>query len=288
MLRGETCRKRETKNEKRFPLKRIRKIVLRSLLALLLLGGIVLGVYYTEHPNIVRCFLVSASDFDKEGTDVYVSRETPIEVRNLLWHIIEKAQSRNIGFWGEWKNHPVIIYCHNEADFKRYGSGTPGVAYLNPTQCFIVIGPHGLRTDIMSHEMCHVELFQRIGWFASEFEKPAWFDEGLALMLDYRYAKREEKTRYFGFLIDWDRGLRNGSSYVELNDLKTLEGFSQGDLRSKIFAYLTAGKEVSRWLEIVGKDGLLHFTSQLNQGASFQKAYAEVEEDFKKISKSGN
>lgn len=261
-------------------MKRIRKIGLRIFLTVLLLSGIVLGMYYAKHPNIVRCFFVSISDFDKEQAHVYVSRETPIEVRNLLGHIIEKAQSRNVSFWGKWKNHPVIIYCHNEADFKRYGSGTPGVAYLNPLQCYIVIGPNGLRTDIMSHEMCHVELFQRIGWMASEFEKPAWFDEGLALMLDYRYAKREEKTRYFGFLIDWDRSLRSGLDYVELNDLQTLEGFSKGDLRNKVFAYLTAGKEVSRWLEIVGKEGLLRFTTQLRDGAAFQEAYAEIEQEY--------
>ncbi len=203
-----------------------------------------------------------------------------MEVRNLLWHIIDRARDRNVRFWGEWKNQPIIIYCHNQADFARYGSGTPGVAYLNPTQCFIVIGPDGLRTDIMSHEMCHVELFQRIGWLASEFEKPAWFDEGLALMLDYRYAKREEKTRYFGFLIDWDRSLRSGSSYVELDELQKLEGFSQGDLRRKVFAYLTAGKEVSRWLEIVGKEGLLEFTEKLKQGARFLEVYAQIEQVY--------
>ena len=258
----------------------IRKILLRCILALMVVGGGILAVYYSQHPNIVRCFIVDFSDFDKESHHVYVSRDTPPEVRNLLDHIIGQARERNISFWGTCESTPAIIYCHNPSDFKRYGSGTPGVAYLNPTQCYIVIGPDGLRTDIMSHEMSHVELFHKIGWRASEFQKPAWFDEGLALMLDYRYAKREEKTRYFGFLIDWDRSLRSGSSYVELNDLQTLEGFSQGgDLRSTVFAYLTAGKEVSRWLEIVGKDGLLHFTHQLSKGVNFQEAYSQVELD---------
>lgn len=273
-------------------MKRIRKILLRSILTLMILGGGVLGFYYSQHPNIVRCFFVAVSDFDKEGNQVYVSPDTPMEVRNLLDHIIGQARDRNTVFWGKYESRPAIIYCHNQADFKRYGSGTPGVAYLNPLQCYLVIGPEGLRTDIMSHEMCHAELFHKIGWRASEFQKPAWFDEGLALMLDYRYAKREEKARYFGFLIDWDRSLRNGSSYVELNDLQTLEGFSQGDLRSTVFAYLTAGKEVSRWLEIVGKEGLLQFTDELRKGADFQESYQHIEEDAswrkKRISKLGS
>jgi hypothetical protein len=256
---------------------RLRKLTLRFFLSILILtigGG---GLYYQQHPNVANCFLVGVSDFDQEGPDLYVSPDTPLETRNLLWEVIDQARDRVSDFWGSWPKNPIIIYCHNSEDFARYGSGTPGVAYLNPFQAFVVIGPEGLRTDIMSHELCHVELFERIGWFASEFEKPAWFDEGLALMLDYRYARREQQARHFGFLVDWDRNLKNGAPYLDLNELQSLEDFSSGDLRRKVFAYITSGKEVSRWLEIVGPAGLQELTLQLSRGGDFEQLYEEVE-----------
>ena len=258
--------------------KRVIWIVLPLLLAFLVAGA---GIYYKIYPNTSRCFVVGFHDFDQESPHTYVSKDTPPEARNLLQDIIKHASHRVVAFWGSKKGNPIIIYCHNEEAFKQFGSGTPGVAYLTPFQTFVVIGPKGLRTDIMSHELCHVELFQRLGWWKSEFQKPAWFDEGLALMVDYRYSHREKKSRHFGYLIDWDRRITRGFTAIGLDELGTLNDFSKGNPQRKVFAYVTAGMEVSRWLEISGAEGVHDLIKSIRQGNSFHEAYAEVEEKYK-------
>ncbi len=260
----------------------MKKILIKILLGILLLTSISTVSYYFTHPNISQCFLIGFSDFDQIKEGIYVSPETPADERNLLLEVVTQSEARIKDFWGAWTGTPHIIYCHTQEDYDTYGSHTPGVAYLNPFATYIVISPRGLRTDIMSHEMCHVELFTRIGWWASEHEKPTWFDEGLALMLDYRYSKRERRGRYFGFLADWDRGLKAGEDYLPLQSLQTLEDFSQGDLKRQVFAYITSGMEVSRWLEVVGKEGLHEFVAQIADGGEFPQTYSHLESSYKK------
>jgi hypothetical protein len=126
-----------------------------------------------------------------------------------------------------------------------------------------------------------VELFQRLGWWKSEFQKPAWFDEGLALMVDYRYSHREKKSRHFGYLIDWDRRITRGFPAIALDELHTLSDFSKGNAQRKVFAYVTAGMEVSRWLEVSGVEGVHELIGNIRRGETFDRAYTEIEANYK-------
>ena len=230
-----------------------------------------------KYPSIVRCMTVEWRDFDQVDEQVFVSPDSPPATRNLLRSLLDRGELRVAELWGGYQATPKVIYCHNETYFKQFGAGSPGVAYLTPIGPYIVIGPRGLRTDVVSHELCHAELFSRIGWWNSEFEKPAWFDEGLAMQLDYRYANRSH-SRFFGFMIDWERRVGKGDKAFGLKNLTDREAFTSGDFRQTELAYVTSGMEVSRWLENVGREGLLHFTSMLHHGYSFEKAYDEIEE----------
>jgi hypothetical protein len=252
------------------------KWLLRIALALLVLATAGAGIYALRYPSMVRCMTVSWRDFDVAQKKVFVSPDTPPEVRNLLKQLIARSEARVAALWGDFKSEPVIIYCHNETYFEQFGAGSPGVAYLTPIGPYVVIGPRGMRTDVISHELCHAELFSRIGWYNSEFHKPAWFDEGLAMQLDYRYARRG-RSRYFGFMVDWERRIGKGGKAYDLDSLKGREAFTSGDFRQTELAYVTAGMEVSRWLEAVGEEGLLRFAERLMEGGSFSQVYSEVE-----------
>lgn len=250
---------------------------MRCTLAVLVLVTAGAGIYALRYPSMIRCMTVTWRDFDLAQKEVYVSPDTPPAVRNLLRHLIVRSEKRVSALWGDFKAKPVIIYCHNQTDFEQFGAGSPGVAYLTPLGPYVVIGPRGMRTDVISHELCHAELFSRIGWYNSEFHKPAWFDEGLAMQLDYRYARRG-RSRYFGFMVDWERRVGKGGKAFDLNSLKGREAFTSGDFRQTELAYVTSGMEVSRWLEAVGEEGLLRFTEGLMEGGSFEQVYTEVEQ----------
>ncbi|MEM6265832.1 MAG: hypothetical protein AAGI38_25240, partial [Bacteroidota bacterium] len=194
-------------------------------------------------------------------------------------HMLENSEDRMVQFWGEQRGKSVLVYCDDEESFKKYGSGTPGVAYLNPLSSFIILGRDGLNEDVISHELCHVELYDRLGWIKSHLEKPTWFDEGLALMVDYRYASEESRYRHFGFLVDWDRKLSVGISPLPLHSLETLEDFSHGNREKKLLAYLSSGLEVSRWLDVVGPNGMSDLVESIREGNSFEKAYRQLEQE---------
>ncbi|MFK7972485.1 MAG: hypothetical protein AB8F95_19095 [Bacteroidia bacterium] len=249
------------------------KISLCTALVLLIAGT---AIYVSRYPSIVRCMTIAFQDFDKLDQKVYVSPGTPPETQNLLRELIKRSEVRVADLWGGYAAEPVLIYCHDNSCFDRFGAGSPGVAYLTPLGPYVVIGPRGLRTDVLSHELCHAELFTRIGWWNSEFEKPAWFDEGLAMQLDHRYAKRGH-SRFFGFMIDWERRVGKDNEAFALHKLRDRSAFTSGDFRQTELAYVTSGMEVSRWLEAVGHMGLLRFTDRLCSGESFEKAYAEIE-----------
>jgi len=69
----------------------------------------------------------------------------------------------------------------------QYGiPSTPATVFYTPFRAIMVIGPDGINLDVLSHEMCHTELYHRLGWWRKEMRIPTWFDEGLAMQLDYR------------------------------------------------------------------------------------------------------
>lgn len=232
-----------------------------------------------RYPSIARCLTIQTRGFNSFEGRIYVSPDTPPETRNLLQDLMRRGKTRVRDLWGNFEADPVVIYCHNQTAFDQFGAGSPGVAYLTPLGPYIVIGPHGLRTDIVSHELCHAELFHRMGWLNSELKKPAWFDEGLAMQLDYRYASRGH-SRFFGFMIDWERRVADQEKAPDLHRLRDRSAFTSGNLQDTELAYVTAGMEVSRWMEKVGQAGLLHFTDLLDDGQSFEQAYRQIESTY--------
>ncbi|WP_332368176.1 hypothetical protein [Spirosoma telluris] len=44
---------------------------------------------------------------------------------------------------------------------------------------YLILGPDGNNTDVIAHELCHDELFARLGWWRVKRQIPQWFNEGL-------------------------------------------------------------------------------------------------------------
>lgn len=188
--------------------------------------------------------------------------------------VIGQAIERLEKFWGEMKSNPVLILCQNRDEFKLYGSdlGTPAMIQMTPFGSYIVIQPEGINVDVISHELCHAELLKRVGWYHKITKVPAWFDEGLALMLDYRYPDAKGHS-YEDYQTKWEKYTQKGKKTIPLEELTYIHDFFCGDNYRTYLAYLIAGREVKRWLQKVEKEGVLQFIQELRQGKSFQQAY---------------
>lgn len=238
-------------------------------------------------PTLWRCFTISyASQFEPvmigERT-LYISTDATPRQRDILLNHLEAASDRIRRFWGEQRGQAVIIYCPTQPQYAQYCSGGEGAGCslgMPWGDSFLVLGPEGNSPDVMAHELCHDELFARLGWLTIKREVPQWFNEGLALMVDYRFsnASSTARERFLIYDAEWKYrayGPQGLSPQVVpgLPSLETTRDFFYGDYGRVMLAYLTAGREVSRWLATVGPTALPRLITDLSAGNKFADVY---------------
>ncbi len=257
----------------------------RLIVNILLFGLFLLAAYYLWFPPIWACQTVRFRGFSKIAPSVLVSDQTSKARQDSLLQFVTQANNRIRSFWGNRQGEATIIFCSNREEYQKFcliyeGAGC---SLGTPTGSWIVLNPDGLNVDVIAHEMCHDELFSRLGWMKAKSSLPQWFDEGMALMVDYRYSDPDPSRRYIGYVQEWDILTNHGKTAPHLQDIVTLNGFfgtqrGQADPTRTAQSYVTSGKEVSRWLGLVGQDGLLRIVQQLRDGYDFEDAYSEIEQ----------
>lgn len=258
------------------------------LINFVLIGVFLLAGYYFWFPAIWRCQTARFADFTELPGNVLVSNDATASERAELTKSIERSRVRIRQFWGTQLGNSRVIYCHDPQCYQRYalqdeGAGT---SLGTPTGSWIVLGPEGLNDDVISHEMCHDELFTRLGWFKTKNAVPQWFDEGLALMVDYRFTNPDSTRRHLDYLDEWMLTTHHGSTALDLTEIRTVKGFFNGDAHHVRQAYLTSGLEVSRWLSVVGHRGLTELVLALRHGEAFDAAYARIEKSRQQLADS--
>jgi hypothetical protein len=235
------------------------------------------------YPQVFRCMRIGQSTAFKEvggSNEMYVSRSTTTRQLRALRHNRLTANARIKHAWGDQQGHAILIYCPQQEDYERYCIGGEGAGCSVGTPwgaSYLILGPEGNNADVIAHELCHDELFSRLGWWRVKREIPVWFNEGLALMLDYRF------TRPIGEQLD---SLQADSSFVEETDLlpfsnqpmiKLSEFETTRDFFRVMLAYQTAADEVSRWLAVVGWPSVSILTKAVAKGDDFEEAYLRLE-----------
>jgi hypothetical protein len=230
--------------------------------------------YVLFFTNQVRCLLVAwSSDVELIAEGVYVEVGMSESEKALLLEDLELARERIAFFFGDCHSKPFVIAGHTSRVMAKYGANlkSPGMNHVTPVGSYIVLGPEGLNVDVISHEICHAELMERVGWANREFNIPTWFDEGLALMLDYRYANADAM---------WLMLTEDGKHAPALTELENMHDFMRYTRVSPYLSYVTAMREVARWWSVVGPEGFDAFVSLVKKGKDFQDAYAETETVF--------
>ena len=247
-----------------------------------LLAGIFVAVvsYYFIYTHIFYCQTVAFSDFEEVSQKLYVSEGTDAAQRQRMYEAIGKARKRVVAFWGESVGEATLILCSNPEEYLKYCHSDEGAGCSLGTpwgDSYIVLNPYGLNADVVSHEMCHDELFARLGWWKTTTEVPQWFNEGLALMLDRRFvAETEPLPRFLAYKDEW-LYLTHGAQMVqELDDLKSMRGFFGGNQRHVMLAYTTAGMEVSYWLLLTGMSSMRVLLDAVRSGSDFNQTYQSM------------
>ena len=233
--------------------------------------------YYVLFPHIWHCQWIAYSDFKKISPNLYVSPETSAKHRQSVHQAVAEAHIRIAELWGKPAGNATFILCENTEEYRRYCNSGDGAGCSIGTPwgaSYIVLNPDGLNTDVVAHEMCHDELFTRLGWWTTTRQIPQWFNEGLALMVDYRFvATSDSIQRYLDYKEECAYVSSGGQIVLSLSEISSLHGFFNGNEGHVMLAYMTSGMEVSRWLANTGTQHVPRLINRIKAGETFDTAY---------------
>lgn len=206
-----------------------------------------------------------------------MSPETGNDRFRAIVKLVNRAEMRLDSFYDGRQARPTLIITSNTDQYSKYCKGSEGAGCSLATpwgESFIVISPEGLDVDVISHEMSHIELSSRLGWYKTTREVPQWFNEGLALMLDRRFvANTNPALRYLDYMDEWLYYTGGGQFIRELDEIESLKDFFAGSQKENMLTYMTSGMEVSYWLAIIESSGFQEFLKLEKSGYSFEKGY---------------
>lgn len=237
--------------------------------------------YYVLFPHVWHCQWIDFSAFKKVSSNLYISTKTPPKHLQKAIKSMEEARKRITQLWDGFEGQGVLILCESSEEYYHYCHSNEGAGCSIGTPwgaSYIVLNLDGLNTDVIAHEMCHDELFTRLGWWTTTRQIPQWFNEGLALMVDYRFVGTTDPIqRYLDYQEACLSASKGGQTVFELKEISTMKGFFGGNENHVFLAYMTAGVEVSKWLSERGIKQVPLFINQIKAGASFDKAYTDLE-----------
>ena len=219
---------------------------------LLVLSGSAIAAYKKD----VAARFIQHSDFIEIQKGIYVSPDTTEKQKKEFLELVIKAKQRIEKTYGEFTATPIIIVSHTSKQRRRYSSNSYASAKLMPfskNQAYIVVGENGHNVDIIAHELVHAEVFQRIGYYNQIVKIPVWFNEGLAMQVDYR-----------------ERYNTPPKARKDLNQLKYSRQFFKGDL---VANYSEAKYEVKDWFKTYDYKKLYQMLDAINAGNSFNDLY---------------
>jgi hypothetical protein len=263
---------------------------------LLLFWLLILTFFYA--PALIRSVFLKDFYLDKlefEQTNIYVNPQMNEEERQNMILLYQKSKLRIDSIFGSTESKPSILIGTTDEVMQLFGHSNSqeqqvktGMTHLTPFGSYIVISPEGTNIDVLSHELCHAELMQRLGWKTRRQKVPIWFDEGLAMLVDKRFEYWTALQKDWRNLIDleavdsssyansdfYSSSFKNSDSSMvsnfSLEKLQTTEQFFTEDAQ---IHYFLAQEEVARWYAKKGTKGLIELISNLKKENNFQEIY---------------
>ena len=98
--------------------------------------------------------------------------------------LVKQAQTRLAGFYPDVLSTPYLVCLPQPTLGLGHIIGTTHFAPGLPA--IIVLNPDGQNVDVLAHEWAHAEFASRVGVLTRTYQVPTWFDEGLAMQVDWR------------------------------------------------------------------------------------------------------
>jgi hypothetical protein len=150
----------------------MRKRLLGSSVVVILL----LSLVAMANPGVTAC-AISGFSTSSYVPDSKATRDLQEAARLRVKHFLGDENTSST---------PRLIFLSETNTFGWFKLNPYGSThFVGPLAC-VFIGTEGRNVDVVSHELLHAEIFERIGTWVRMTQLPTWFDEGLAMQVDTR------------------------------------------------------------------------------------------------------
>lgn len=212
----------------------------------------------------------STNGMIKIAPNIYVDKDMNLTQQKNLLKQSKKAKKYVALIYHDVKSTPIIYACSTKKCAKSLGIGARRAYQMHN---HIVLSPKALNVLLIAHESSHAELYKRVDGFFNWLKIPAWFDEGLAVVVSRDEPRHNE--------IAWQRIQNENIPYPKINELISTHQWNTAthkynknlDGNKIVVTYAFAGHVVKEWYKKVGANGLLEFFKDIRNGSSFDEGY---------------
>ena len=234
---------------------RVRNIFLIFILVL----GILTPTFVFAFPEATNCatILLRQDKLESFGNGVLFEKSISTTERMAFLKTVMQSRERISQQFGQPIAQPIIVQLRDPNALTPFKSNLYASSLFVGSRTCMIVGPKGANIDVVSHELMHAELHHRLGWWRSLIDLPSWFDEGVAMQVDFRPRYQLSKQEVV-----------KGETHA-VRELRSANQFQHGNDQELTFHYAAAKAEVATWLSSLGNQNLYTSLERLRAGESF-------------------
>ncbi|WP_432286159.1 hypothetical protein SLT36_05085 [Aminobacter sp. BA135] len=225
--------------------------------ALVFAFGLGVTAFAATNPGIAVCASVNFLPLTRlEDGTLVGSHAFDTGQAAVTQQLLVDSKDRIGDTFGEPRSAPIVVFFNSAASFWPFRLNDYGSTHVIGTRTCVLIGPNGRNVDVVAHELMHAEIVDRVGVLAKFTELPTWFDEGLAMQVDFR--------------PEYDIA---GGANAETKSVRALQSagdFYVPDSAQLTYNYASAKAEVALWTRRVGYASVLAQLERLRRGEAFE------------------
>jgi hypothetical protein len=211
-----------------------------TLLAFLTVSVFGLAAYAYSNPGVAACVV---SD----------GKQVPSAMQAQL---LSDARARIQSTFGALESKPIVVFFDDPNTFWPFKPNEYGSTNFLGSRVCVIVGAKGQNIDVTAHELMHAEIAHRVGYWLRWTQLPVWFDEGLAMQVDYRpdYNLPESESSK----ADDVKSLRSANEFFTTNDAMLTKNYAS----SKVV--------VKKWVADIGSANVYSQLDRVRAGESFE------------------
>ena len=207
---------------------------------------------------------IEYSDFNNISKNIYIDPALEESEYAAILDLLSESKERIRSKYGSFTAFPVIVITGTAKNSRKYGLGIfPGKAFAAPWAQYVVVSNQAHDVNLLSHELMHAQMREVLGYWAYQTKIPTWFDEGVAMQVDYR---ERYKVDYKSFCPQ------------EMDRVKILDSpadFWTDSKEQDIKNYRTAKAAVQEILSLYPPKALYSMLLKIREGEKFINVFSQ-------------